>query len=45
MADPELAATREALLLQGLEHLDDAAYDEITRMEEEARARGYATLI
>ena len=44
MADPGLAATREALLLEGLELLDDAAYDEILRMEEEAGGFGYAEL-
>ena len=44
LAAPELAATREALLLDGLELLDEVAYDEIGRMEHEAAARGYPTL-
>lgn len=44
LAAPELAATREALFLDGLELLDEAAYDEIGRMEDEAAACGYPTL-
>jgi len=40
-ADPELATLRAELLLAGVEALPRAAYDEIDRMEEEARRLGY----
>lgn len=39
--DPTLAATRETLLLAGVEELPLSAYDEITAMEREAVAMGY----
>jgi ABC-type phosphate/phosphonate transport system substrate-binding protein len=44
VADPELAATREALLLEGVEYLDAADYDEILLMEQQARTLGYPDL-
>ena len=44
MADPGLAAVRAALLLEGVEILDDAAYDAILAMERQAVAAGYPRL-
>ncbi|MFL5333429.1 MAG: phosphate/phosphite/phosphonate ABC transporter substrate-binding protein [Geminicoccaceae bacterium] len=44
MADPKLAATREVLLLDHVEYLDAAHYDEILLMEQEARTLGYPSL-
>lgn len=44
LADPALAATREDLLIAGIEVLPETAYDRIIEIEEEARARGYACL-
>lgn len=43
-ADPALAATREALLLAGVEILPLAAYRRIDQMEKSARDAGYAEI-
>ena len=43
-ADPELAAVRESLLIEGFATLPRAAYDEIDAMEDAARAAGYPKL-
>ncbi|MFO1046406.1 MAG: PhnD/SsuA/transferrin family substrate-binding protein [Geminicoccaceae bacterium] len=43
-ADPGLAAAREALLLDGFAIRDDADYDRILLMEQDAIARGYPAL-
>ena len=40
-ADPELAAVREALLIEGVEVLPERAYERILEMEREAEALGY----
>ena len=44
MADPSLAAARDALLLTGCEVLPDSAYDAILTMERAAGALGYPRL-
>jgi len=44
LADPELAAARELLLIAGAEVLPEAAYGRIIEIEEDARALGYACL-
>ena len=44
MADPRLAAAREALLIDGIELLDDHDYDTILAMERQAEALGYPRL-
>jgi ABC-type phosphate/phosphonate transport system substrate-binding protein len=44
MHDPELASARDALLLEGIVVDDGAAYAEIVRMAESARALGYPDL-
>jgi len=44
LADPELAAAREVLLLRGAEVLPADAYQAILRMEQEARALDYGEL-
>jgi ABC-type phosphate/phosphonate transport system substrate-binding protein len=44
VADPGLAETRAALLLEGVEAVPLSAYDEIVVMEEEAAALGYPEL-
>jgi ABC-type phosphate/phosphonate transport system substrate-binding protein len=44
MADPALAAAREALLLQDIMLLPDSAYDCIDEMERVAIAKGYPAL-
>jgi ABC-type phosphate/phosphonate transport system substrate-binding protein len=44
LADPELAAARELLLIAGAKVLPEAAYDRIIEIEEDARALGYACL-
>ncbi|HEY5598605.1 MAG TPA: PhnD/SsuA/transferrin family substrate-binding protein [Kiloniellales bacterium] len=44
LADPSVAAAREALLIAGAEVLPAAAYDRIVDIEDESRARGYARL-
>ena len=43
-ADPDLAGTREALLLAGVEVLPDGAYRRITKTQELAARRGYPEL-
>ena len=43
-ADPALAATREALLLAGVEFLPLAAYRRIDDMEKSARDAGYGEI-
>ena len=45
IADPRLAATREALLIEGIDILPLAAYDRIMEMERRATEMGYATLV
>lgn len=40
-ADPDLAEARDALLICGLEVLEEGAYDALTRMAENAEALGY----
>ncbi len=45
VADPALASARAALLIEGIEHLPDSAYGEITRMEAASRALGYPELV
>ena len=44
MADPGLAAAREALLLEGVEILAESDYDAILAMERRAMASGYPVL-
>jgi ABC-type phosphate/phosphonate transport system substrate-binding protein len=44
MAAPDLAAAREALLLEGVEILADSDYDAILAMERQAIQAGYAAL-
>ena len=44
LADPATAATRRALLVAGVEVLDDSAYDVIVDMERAAIAAGYPAL-
>lgn len=44
LADPDLAAAREALLLRDVEVLPAEAYQAVLRMEQECRALGYAEL-
>lgn len=44
MADETLAPVRAALLIEGVEILPDAAYDEIAAMEAAARRAGYPVL-
>ncbi len=44
MSDPALADVRDALLLDGVEVLGDAAYDAILAMERQAGALGYPAL-
>jgi ABC-type phosphate/phosphonate transport system substrate-binding protein len=44
LASPDVAASRQALLLDGVEDLDRAAYQAIPDMEEWAAERGCATL-
>jgi len=43
-ADPELAAVRRELLIEGCEILPLACYDVILDMERDAAARGYSEL-
>ena len=43
-ADPDLADARAALLLDGIEFLDDRGYECIVAMEQEAIRLGYPTL-
>jgi len=43
-ADPALSEARQALLIAGLEVLDDGAYAVLTAMEREAAANGYAAV-
>ena len=42
--DPATAATRRALLIAGVEVLDDGAYDAIVEMERAAIDAGYPAL-
>lgn len=42
LADPDLAAAREALLIDGAEVLPEAAYQRIIDIERQAQALGYA---
>jgi ABC-type phosphate/phosphonate transport system substrate-binding protein len=44
MVDPNLAGAREALLLTGVKHLPESAYEMLDRMEAAAVARGYPVL-
>ena len=44
MVDPDLAAVREALLIEGIEILADLDYDAILAMERQAAALGYPAL-
>lgn len=44
MRDKSLASARDALLLDGIEVLDDQAYDRVARIEARAIALGYPTL-
>jgi len=44
LADPELAAAREALLIAGAETLPETGYQRIVEIEHAARAHGYAQL-
>ena len=44
MIDPDLAAVREALLIEGIEILADLDYDAILAMERQAAALGYPAL-
>jgi ABC-type phosphate/phosphonate transport system substrate-binding protein len=44
MRDPDLASAREALLLDGIEVLDERAYDVIAHAGEDAASRGYPEL-
>ncbi|MDN5939936.1 MAG: PhnD/SsuA/transferrin family substrate-binding protein, partial [Salinisphaera sp.] len=44
LADPALAEVRAALLIDGMQTLPLSAYDEITAMEDGARALGYPQL-
>ena len=44
MADPDLATAREALLIEGIEAVPDAAYDAVLTMEHRARVLDYPAL-
>ena len=44
MADPELAATRDALLLDGFELLGPEVYARVDELEAEAARLGYPQL-
>jgi ABC-type phosphate/phosphonate transport system substrate-binding protein len=43
-ADPSLAELREALMLRGIEELDESAYEALDRMEAAAVSQGYPIL-
>ncbi len=45
IADPALAAAREALLLRDVMLLPDSAYERMDEMEAAAVARGYPALV
>lgn len=45
MADPSLSDARAALLIDGIAHLPEKAYDEITDMETTSRGMGYPALV